>query len=95
MTANDLGEFSGQMKELEGSLKARILDEKMQTKKEIKVRDLLKEIEKHKGANAIVLDGIITKRLLEEAEKNKVKQLVGVKKGRIEESKEVKVETLY
>lgn len=92
---NELGEFSAPMKELEGSLKARILDDKQKTKKELNVRDLLKEIEKHKGANAIVLDGIITKRLLEEAEKNKIKQLVGVKKGRIEESKEVKVATLY
>jgi DNA primase len=92
---NDLGEFSEHMKALEGSLKARFLDEKMKPVKEVNVRDLLKEMEKHKKVEAVVLDGIITKRLLQEAEKNKVKQLVGVKKGRIEESKEVKVSTLY
>jgi len=92
---NDLGEFSEHMKALEGSLKARFLDEKMKPVKEVNVRDLLKEMEKHKKVEAIVLDGIITKRLLQEAEKNKVKNLVGVKKGRIEESKEVKVTTLY
>ncbi len=95
MNPNDLGSFTKPMQELEGSLKARFLDEKMQTVKEVDVRDLLKEIGKHKGADAIVLDGIITKRLLQEAENSKVKQLVGVKKGRIEESNAVKVSTLY
>ena len=83
------------MKELEGSLKARVLDDKQKVIKELNVRDLLKEMGKFKGVNSIVLDGIITKRLLDEAGKNKVKQLIGVKKGRIEESKEVKVSTLY
>ncbi len=77
---NDLGQFSQAMQELEGTLKARFLDEKTHATKEINVRDLLKEMQKHKNANAIVLDGIITKRLLLEAEKNKVKQLIGVKR---------------
>jgi len=95
MKPNDLGDFSNPMKELESSLKARFLDKKLKTVKEVDVRDLLKEMEKHKNIETIVLDGIITKRLLQEAEKNKVKHLVGVKKGRIEESKEVKVTALY
>ena len=90
----DLGAFSQAMRELEGSLKARFLDSEMKTVKEVNVRDLLKEMPKHK-AEAIVLDGIVTKRLLEEAEKSEVKQLVGVKKGRIEESEKVRVSTLY
>jgi len=92
---NDLKEFSKPMQELEGSLKARFLDEKMHTAKEVNVRDLLKDMKNHKGASAIVLDGIVTKRLFEEAEKNGIKHLIGVKKGRIEESKKVKVSTLY
>jgi len=92
---NDLGEFSKHMAELEGSLKARVIDGKMGIAKEVNVRDLLKEIAKHKDANAIVLDGIITKRLLAEAEKHGVKQLVGMKKGKIEETGKVKVSALY
>ncbi len=92
---NDLGVFSKEMQQLEGSLKARFLDEKKHVVKEVNVRNLLKEIKNHKGADAIVLDGIVTKRLLLEAEKNMVKQLIGVKKGRIEESEKVKVSTLY
>lgn len=92
---NDLGVFSKEMQQLEGSLKARFLDEKKHVVKEVKVRDLLKEIKNHEGADAIVLDGIVTKRLLLEAEKNMVKQLIGVKKGKTEESEKVKVSTLY
>jgi DNA primase len=94
MRQRDLGAFTQHMKELEGSLKARFLDKEMKAAGEVNVRDLLKEMPKHK-AESIVLDGIVTKRLLEEAEKSGVKQLVGVKKGRIEESEKVRVSTLY
>lgn len=93
--AKDLGTYTKPMKELEGSLKARFFDAKMKKLKEVNVRDLLKEIEKTKTANSVVFDGIVTKRLLEAAEKGKIKQLVGVKKGRIEDSETVKVSTLY
>jgi len=92
---NDLGQFGEIMKQLEGSLKARIIDDQNNVLQEIDVRELLREMERFKGANAIVLDGIITKRLLQEAEKNGIKQLVGVKKGKIDESAQVKVQTLY
>ncbi len=91
----DLGAYTKPMKELEGSLKARFFDAKMKKLKEVNVRDLLKEMEKTKSTNSIVFDGIVTKRLLEAAEKSKIKQLVGVKKGRIEDSETVKVSTLY
>ncbi len=92
---NDLGEYSQHMKDLEGSLKAKILGKDKKVLKEVDVRDLLKEMGKTKNAEAIVLDGIITKRLLDEAEKNSVKELVGVKKGKIEETGKVKVSSLY
>ena len=93
--AKDLGTYTKPMKELEGSLKARFFDTKMKKLKEVNVRDLLKEMEKTKTADSVVFDGIVTKRLLEAAEKGKIKQLVGVKKGRIEDSETVKVSTLY
>ena len=93
--AKDLGTFTKPMKELEGSLKARFFDAKMKKLKEVNVRDLLKEMGKTKTTDSVVFDGIVTKRLLEAAEKGKIKQLVGVKKGRIEDSETVKVSTLY
>ena len=83
------------MQELEGSLNARFFDAKMKKLKEVSVRELLKEMGKTKATETVVFDGIVTKRLLEAAEKNKIKQLVGVKKGRIEDSETVKVSTLY
>lgn len=92
---NDLGQFNETMKQLEGSLKARIIDDQNKVLQEIDVRELLREMERFQGANAIVLDGIITKRLLQAAEKTGIKQLIGVKKGKIEESAQVKVQTLY
>ncbi|MBN2067261.1 MAG: DNA primase [Candidatus Diapherotrites archaeon] len=93
--AQDLGEFNTAMKELENSLKARFLDEKMKTVKEMSVRDLLQEMSKKKKIYAVVLDGIVTKRLAEQAEKSGVENLVGVKKGKVEETGKVKIQTMY
>ncbi len=87
----EIEKFSPVMKELENSLKARLLDKNDKKLKEISVRNMLEEMGKTKNAETIVFDGIVTKRLLEEAEKNGIKNLVGVKKGKIEESDKVRV----
>ena len=92
---NDLGEFAPAMQELNSSLKARFLDEGRKVLREVSVRDLMREMENHKGASTVVFDGIVTKRLVEEAERNGVKVLVGVKKGKLEENPNVKVITQY
>ncbi len=92
---NDLGEFTQQMQELSNSLRARFLDEKMQAIKEISVRDLLQEMQSSSNVHAIVFDGIITKRLAEQAAQSGVKVLVGVKKGKIEETGQVKILSMY
>jgi DNA primase len=92
---NDLGEYGKHMQELNNSLKARFLDDSMNVLKEVSVRDLLREMESFKGCNAVVFDGIVTKRLVEQAEKNEIKGVVGIKKGKLEENPKVKVQTLY
>ncbi len=92
---NDLGEFNQPMQELNNTLKARFLDEKGKAVKEVSVRDLLEEMQRQRNAHAVVFDGIVTKRLLEQAEKTGIKCLVGMKKGKIEETGKVKVVTLY
>ena len=89
----DLGEFEAPLKELEGSLKARLLGKDLKQVKELSVRDLLKAMGKEKNVESVVFDGIVTKRLLEQAEKSGIKTLVGMKKGKIEESEKVKVLT--
>ncbi len=92
---NDLGEFNQTMQELGSSLRARFLDEKMKTMKEVSVRDLLEEMKKQKNVYAIVFDGIVTKRLAEQAEKSKVQYLVGVKRGKVGETGKVKILSLF
>ncbi len=74
------------MKKLKGSLKAKILDDKLKELEEVSVRDLLKSLKKQKKAHAVVLDGIITKRLLEACEGQGIKVLAGAKEGKIGKS---------
>lgn len=90
----NLQQFQPLMEALKGSLKAKLLDEKDNELSEVSVRELLKELKEKQGVKTIVFDGIITKRLLEEAKKAGVKTIVGAKKGKIEESSEVKVLTI-
>ena len=89
----DLGKFEPVLKELESSLKARLLGKGMKQVKEVSVRDLLKAMETEKKVESVVFDGIVTKRLLAQAEKSGIKTIVGMKKGKIDESKKVKVLT--
>jgi len=69
--------------ELENTLRARLYDEQMGLKSEVPVRDLIKTLTEGSGVNAIVLDGIITQRLVDLADGKGVKILVGVKMGNI------------
>ena len=88
-----MGEFGPVLKELESSLKARLFEKGMKKMKEVSVRDLLKSMETEKKVESVVFDGIVTKRLLAQAEASGIKTIVGMKKGKIEESKKVKVLT--
>jgi len=78
------------MDKLKGSLKAKIFDAKMKVLEEVSVRDLLKSMKKHKTAHTIVLDGIVTKRLMEAAVQAKIKTIAGAKLGRFEQSDKIK-----
>ncbi len=92
VSAEDKAQFEPIIKELKGSLEAILFDGSGKEIKRVKVRNLLKDLEGIKGVHSIVFDGIITKRLLEEAKKHGVKALVGVKIGRIsEDEKDVKL----
>lgn len=71
------------LNELENTLRTRIYDEALNLKGEMPVRDLIKALQEGSGMRAIVLDGIITQRLVDLAEGKGVKILVGVKMGNI------------
>ncbi|MEM4663181.1 MAG: DNA primase DnaG [Candidatus Diapherotrites archaeon] len=76
--------YAAIMEELRGTLKAKIFGDNMQELATVTVRDLLKTIGEVKGAKAIVLDGIITKRLVEAAENAGVTEIVGAKIGKLD-----------
>jgi DNA primase len=76
--------FAPIMQQLQGSLKAKLFDTSMKEVAETDVRDLVTKISAIDNVSSVVFDGIITKRLVEEAAKKGVKTIVGIKKGKIE-----------
>ena len=104
-TTIELGEFGKLLKEKNFKLKAlgaNALGTEMielepgdlvQVCKELKrtkIRELVPVLKEQKEVDSIVLDGIITKRLLDEAKNHSIKFIIGVKKGKIEETPEIK-----
>ncbi|QLJ53122.1 MAG: DNA primase, archaeal DnaG-type [Candidatus Fermentimicrarchaeum limneticum] len=71
------------LNELENTLRTRIYDEQLALKYEVPVRDLIKTLTDSAPVYAIVLDGIITQRLVDLAEGKGAKVLLGVKMGNI------------
>jgi len=80
--------------EMKGSMDAKIISEKGKVLKKVKVKDIVDEIAKAKKPHAIVLDGVVTKRLVEAAEKAGAKYVIGARKGKLEKNEKVKAEAL-
>ncbi|MGC8923577.1 MAG: DNA primase DnaG [Candidatus Micrarchaeia archaeon] len=77
-------EMQAHLSEINGTLKARLLDSSNVLIKELPVRDLITELNKDDvQPSKIVLDGIITQRLLDLAALKNVKCIVGIKEGNI------------
>ena len=90
VSAEEQDKFKPVLAELKGSLKAKLLDKDFKEVAVVPVRDLLKVLSSEKGIASIVFDGIITKRVLDEAKKNNIKTVVGIKKGKVIEDKDVR-----
>src|SRR3989344_4940142 len=86
-TAEEASKFQPIIKSLEGTMKAKLFDSGMKEIAEVNVRELVKKLEDHKDAKSVVFDGIISKRLVDAAEKAGVQEIVGIKKGKIGVSK--------
>ncbi len=70
--------------EVEGQLKARLLDGNFEVVKEVPVRDLVKLLKSNNvKAQGIVFDGVITQRVVDLAAKRNIPLLVGVKIGSV------------
>ena len=69
------------LKELEGSLKARMVDSTFKTVVEVPIRDIMKTLTDGKSVHGVILDGIVTQRLLDLAEQKGVKLVGGIRAG--------------
>jgi DNA primase len=76
-------EILTRVKSMEGSLKARLLDEKLETLKEVPIREVMQAISESQNAKAVILDGIVTQRLVDLAEQKGLKYVGGVRSGTI------------
>lgn len=79
LEAQVLAQISGSLDELSGTLRSRLYDSAGNVLKEVPIRELLSEVDYSKGAYAIVLDGVITQRLVELALQKGIKAIYGQK----------------
>jgi len=83
--------FKEHLKKIQGTMKAILLDKNMKEKATVDVRDLLKAIKTEKDVYAIVFDGIITKRLVDEAEAVGIEAIAGIKEAKFINPKKAKL----
>jgi DNA primase len=77
-------EFDAIMKELSGTLSARLLDANKNVIQTVAVRDLANTLKEANGeVKSVVFDGVITQRMLDIAAEKNLDYLVGVKMGSI------------
>ncbi len=81
--AEESAPLKGILKELEGSLRARFLDDSLKPVSEVPIRDIMKTLTDAHKVHAVVLDGIVTQRLLDLAEQKGTKYLVGIRAGNL------------
>ncbi len=79
LEAQVMAQVATGLDELSGTLRSRLYDSAGNVQKEVPIRELLSEIDYSKGAYAIVLDGVITQRLVELALQKNIKAIYGVK----------------
>lgn len=75
------------------TLEAVILDSSMRTILKLPVSDLIKKLNGTEGANILVLDGIITQRLVEAANKIGIEYIIGHRTGELRKTSDIKVRT--
>ena len=74
-----LGQLANGLVELSGSLRSRVYAPDGSIIKEVPIRELLVMLQDTKGAYAIVLDGVITQRLVELSLSKGIKAIYGIR----------------
>ena len=75
------------------TLEAIILDSSLKTLLKIPVSDVVKKLDSTEGAKFLVLDGIVTQRLVEAADKVGIEYIIGHRTGEIKKSTDIRVRT--
>ncbi len=83
----DSKEYAGLIDQVKGKKLAKFLDANKKELASVPVKDMVEKLASAKNVHTIVCDGIVTKRLVDAAEKSNVQLIVGVKKGKMEKSK--------
>jgi len=91
--ANILSAIRDVYPEINETLEAVILDSSMKTLLKIPVSDVVKKLNSTEGAKMLVLDGIVTQRLVEAADKAGIEYIVGHRMSELKKSTEVRVRT--
>ena len=79
LEAQVMAQIASSLDELSGTLRSRLYDNAGNMIKEIPIRELLGEIDYSSNVYAIVLDGVITQRLVEIALQKNIKAIYGIK----------------
>jgi DNA primase len=75
------------------TLEAIILDSSLKTLLKIPVSDVVKKLDSTEGAKFLVLDGIVTQRLVEAADKVGIEYIIGHRTGEIKKPSDIRVRT--
>jgi len=78
-----LTQLSSGLDELSGTLRSRLYDSMGNMIKEIPIRELLVTVQETDNVYGIVLDGVITQRLLELAQNKRIKAIYGIKANQL------------
>jgi DNA primase len=70
-----------------------VLDGSMKTLLKVPVSDIVKKLNSTEGAKMLVLDGIVTQRLVEAADRVGIEYIVGHRTGELKKSTDVRVRT--
>jgi hypothetical protein len=75
------------------TLEAVVLDDAMKTLLKIPVSEIIKRLDAAEGGKLLVMDGIVTQRLIDAADKAGIEFIVGHRTGEIKKSNEIRVMT--
>jgi hypothetical protein len=91
--ANILSAVKGVYPQINETLEAVILDGSMRVLLKVPVSEVVKKLDRTEGGKMLVLDGIVTQRLVDAADKVGIEFIVGHRTGELRKSGDIQVRT--